>query len=66
VGIILTFIKALAEYEKLSHEVVATEESILETLFGNNPKAEVLLVRGQSKQATKGQLKIGHFRAKNL
>ena len=31
--VILSFIKQLARYEKLSHEVVATEASIRETLF---------------------------------
>lgn len=39
---ILAFIKELAEYEKLSHEVVATEEALRHHLFGNNPRAEVL------------------------
>ena len=43
VPIILDFIKALAEYEKLSHEVVATKDDLRETLFGENPKAEVIL-----------------------
>ena len=43
VPLILNFIKGLAEYEKLSHEVVATEEGLKETLFGKNPKAEVIL-----------------------
>jgi GNAT superfamily N-acetyltransferase len=41
--IILEMIKGLAEYEKLSHIVVATEEQILDTLFGSKPAAEVLL-----------------------
>lgn len=40
---ILRFILELAEYEKLRHEVVATETSLGETLFGNRPAAEVLL-----------------------
>ncbi len=31
---ILAFIKHLADYEKLSHEVVATEQQLEETLFG--------------------------------
>lgn len=39
---ILAFIKELAEYEKLSHEVVATEEALKLHLFGINPRAEVL------------------------
>lgn len=42
-SLILTFIKGLGEYEKLSHEVVATEELLCENLFGENPKAEVIL-----------------------
>ena len=40
---ILRLIKALAEYEKLSHEVVATEHALAQTLFGGKPTAEVLL-----------------------
>ena len=41
--IILAFIRELAEYEKLSHEVVATEEQLRATLFGERPVAEVIL-----------------------
>ena len=40
---ILSFIKELAHYEKLSHAVVATEELLNEHLFGKSPKAEVVL-----------------------
>jgi len=40
---ILVFIKHLADYEKLSHEVVATEEQLEETLFGDKAYAEVLI-----------------------
>jgi GNAT superfamily N-acetyltransferase len=40
---ILRFIRALAEYEKLSGEVVADEAQLRETLFGVRPAAEVLL-----------------------
>lgn len=43
VALILDFIRELAEYERLSHEVVATEGSIREALFGERPFAEVLL-----------------------
>jgi len=43
VPIVLSFIRKLAEYEKLSHVVVATEEGIREHVFGANPVAEVLL-----------------------
>ncbi len=34
---ILRFIQELAEYEKLSHEVVATEAKLTETLFSYQP-----------------------------
>lgn len=40
---ILAFIRELAEYEKLLHEVVADEEAIRSTLFGPKPAAEVLI-----------------------
>ena len=43
VDLILSFINGLAEYEKLSHEVVATDGGLRDTLFGENPKAEVIL-----------------------
>jgi len=41
--LILALIKELAEYERLSHEVVATEESLCRWLFGERPVAEVLI-----------------------
>lgn len=41
--VILSFIKQLAAYEKLSHEVVASEASIRETLFGARRVAEVAI-----------------------
>jgi len=37
------FIRALADYERLSHEVTATEERLRDTLFGEQPRAEVVL-----------------------
>jgi GNAT superfamily N-acetyltransferase len=40
---ILAFIRGLAEYEKLCHTCVATEESLRTTLFGPHPYAEVLI-----------------------
>ena len=43
VPVILDFIRQLAEYEKLSHEVEATEEALRQTLFGERRYAEVLL-----------------------
>jgi GNAT superfamily N-acetyltransferase len=43
VPLILSLIKELAEYERLSHEVVATEEALGDSLFGERPVAEVLI-----------------------
>ena len=40
---ILEFIRALARYERLEHEVLATEAQLRETLFGARPYAEVLI-----------------------
>ena len=40
---ILHFIRALARYEKLEHEVVADEPALHASLFGARPAAEVLL-----------------------
>lgn len=41
--VIYAFIKELAEYEKLAHEVTATRDQIAESLFGARAYAEVLL-----------------------
>jgi GNAT superfamily N-acetyltransferase len=43
VGVVLNFIRHLAEYEKLPHAVSATEDTLREALFGARPGAEVLL-----------------------
>jgi len=43
VPVLLRMIRALAEYEKLSHEVVATEAVLRGALFGANPVAEAVL-----------------------
>jgi GNAT superfamily N-acetyltransferase len=43
VAVILGFIRKLAEYEKLSHQVEATEELLRDTLFGARRVAEVLI-----------------------
>ena len=43
VPLILEFVRKLAEYEKLSDSVEATEEGLHETLFGPNPSAHTLL-----------------------
>ncbi len=37
--LILSFIRELAEYERLAHEVEATEADIRRDLFGENPRA---------------------------
>jgi GNAT superfamily N-acetyltransferase len=43
VPLILGMIRSLGDYEKLSHEVVATESKLRETLFGRRPYAEVVI-----------------------
>ena len=45
VPVILSFIKGLADYEHLSDQVVATEETLRETLFGPKKHAEVVIAR---------------------
>lgn len=42
-ALLLRLIRELAEYEKLLHEVTATEEDLRRTLFGPRPSAEALL-----------------------
>ena len=42
-ALVLGFIRALAEYEKLAHEVVATEDSIEQALFGAQPVIRVII-----------------------
>jgi GNAT superfamily N-acetyltransferase len=42
-GVILKFIRALAEYENLSHIVIATEQSLTDHLFSSNPVAEAMI-----------------------
>jgi GNAT superfamily N-acetyltransferase len=49
--LILNFIKALAKYEKLLHEVVATEEALAQTLFGERPGAEALIAEWSGQAA---------------
>jgi len=47
---ILAFIRGIAEYEKLSHEVVATEEILRESLFGPRRNAEVLFIESDGER----------------
>ena len=48
-GLILWFIRELASYEKMLDEVVATEDSLKEWIFGKN-KAEVLFALEDGKE----------------
>jgi GNAT superfamily N-acetyltransferase len=43
VSLILELIQGLAVYEKLAHEVTATEAGLRETLFGARPAADVII-----------------------
>jgi GNAT superfamily N-acetyltransferase len=43
VPVILDLIRGLGEYERLSHEIVATEGGLRKWLFGERPVAEVVL-----------------------
>ncbi len=43
IPVVLDFIKKLAEYERLSHEVVATEGDLGKYLFGEHQVAEVVI-----------------------
>jgi GNAT superfamily N-acetyltransferase len=51
VRLILTLIKELAEYEKLSSSVTATESVLKKTLFGEKRYAEVFIAEYESKPA---------------
>ncbi|MBI4660512.1 MAG: GNAT family N-acetyltransferase [Verrucomicrobia bacterium] len=48
--LILSFIRELAEFERLAHEVEATESILRESLFGSRASAEVIFgcLHGQS------------------
>jgi GNAT superfamily N-acetyltransferase len=52
VPVILGMIKALAEYEQLTHEVTATEDDLRQSLFGPRPAGEIVI-------AYAGQAPIG-------
>jgi GNAT superfamily N-acetyltransferase len=51
IPLILSFIKELAEYEKLSGEVSATEETLKDYLFGIHKYAEVFIAEYEKKPA---------------
>ncbi len=46
---ILALIEGLAEYERLAHEVRATEETLREHLFGERPFCEVLMAEVEAR-----------------
>ena len=45
VPVILRFVRELAEYEKLSHEVVASDADMRAALFGERPVIEAVIAR---------------------
>lgn len=45
------FIQGIAEYEKLTHELVATEEDVRDALAGDHPRVEVLLADWEDEPA---------------
>ncbi|HAF40298.1 MAG TPA: N-acetyltransferase [Sphingobium sp.] len=47
IDVIQDFIRALADYERLSHEVKADRETLARYLFGPRPMAEVLITEHQ-------------------
>jgi GNAT superfamily N-acetyltransferase len=51
IPIILQMIRDLAEYERMSDEVVATPEGIRESLFGPRPEAEVIIASADGRPA---------------
>jgi len=51
VPLILEMIRALAEYERMSDEVVATEAGLRDSLFGARPEAEVLIAYADEQPA---------------
>ena len=51
VPLILDLIKALAEYERLAHEVVATEPQLRDALFGEPRSAEAVIAYADDRPA---------------
>ena len=50
-GLLLQLFRELAEYERLEHELRATEELVSESLFGEQPAAEALIAERGSETA---------------
>ena len=51
VPLILELIRGLAEYERMSDQVVATEAGLREALFGAQPSAEVIIAYADDRPA---------------
>ena len=51
VSLLAEFIRGLAEYEKLSDEVVTDEAILRESFFGSRPSAEALIAEWEGKPA---------------
>jgi len=51
VGLILDFIRQLADYEKLTHEMVADEDLLRQSLFGERRVAEVVIATFEGEPA---------------
>ena len=51
VPLILALIRGLAEYERLAHECVATDEQLRASLFGAQPGAEVVIAEADGEAA---------------
>lgn len=50
-GLILEFVRELAEYERLSHEVSADVPTLRDSLFGARPVAEVVIAQFEGSPA---------------
>jgi GNAT superfamily N-acetyltransferase len=50
-SLVLRFVKELAAYEKLAHEVTATEDILRSSLFGARPAAEVVIAHADAEPA---------------
>ncbi len=50
-GLVYEFIRGIADFEKLSHELVATEQDVRSALSGEQPRVEVLLADWDSQPA---------------
>lgn len=48
---IMRFIRALAEYERLAHECVASDAQIGAALFGSPPRAQALIAEAEGRPA---------------